>query len=114
MNLLMVNDSYTFRMDEPYFVTTIFRSTLHEEVFALKLEELNNALLSGLNEKQILLYRYVVEKGPVSSGDYAKVIGKTDRTVRNYMYGSIRGIAGNAIKAISLLELPAGEEGGGK
>ena len=43
--------------------------------------------LKPLNEKQIQLYRYVVENGPTSSGDYAKVIGKSDRTVRNYYKG---------------------------
>jgi len=77
----------SFRMDESYFVTTIFRAYIPEETFALTPEEQNNPLLRDLNEKQIRLYRYVVENGPVSSGDYAKVIGKSDRTVRNYYKG---------------------------
>jgi ATP-dependent DNA helicase RecG len=79
--------SPSFRMEESYFVTTVFRATIPEEVFLLTSEEQNNPLLTNLNEKQIRLYRYVTEKGPVSSGDYASVIGKSDRTVRNYYKG---------------------------
>jgi len=40
-----------------------------------------------LQEKQILFYRYVFKNGPVSSSEYASVIGKSDRTVRNYYKG---------------------------
>ncbi len=79
--------SPSFRMEESYFVTTVFRASVNNEVFLLSPEEQNNPLLNVLNEKQIQLYRYVVENGPVSSGDYAKVIGKSDRTIRNYYKG---------------------------
>ena len=77
----------SFRMEEPYFVITVFRATIPAGEFALTQEEQDNPLLRGLNEKQIRLYRYVVEYGPVSSGDYANVIGKSDRTIRNYYKG---------------------------
>jgi ATP-dependent DNA helicase RecG len=79
--------SPSFRMKESYFVTTVFRATVLKEIFALTPEELSNPLLNNLTEKQIQLYRYVIEHGPVSSGDYAKVIDKSDRTVRNYYKG---------------------------
>ncbi len=77
----------SFRMEEPYFVTTIYRSTVQEEIFELTADEKSNPLLAELNEKQIKLYRYVAKNGPTSSGDYAKIIGKSDRTVRNYYKG---------------------------
>ena len=77
----------SFRMHESYFVTTVFRATVPEKAFALTAEEKSNPLLAELNEKQIQLYRYIAENGPTSSGDYARVIGKSDRTVRNYFKG---------------------------
>lgn len=77
----------SFRMEESYFVTTVFRTSVSKEVFALTPEEQKNPLFNNFNEKQIRLYRYVVENGPVSSGDYAEVIGKSDRTIRNYYQG---------------------------
>jgi ATP-dependent DNA helicase RecG len=77
----------SFRMEEPYFVTTIYRKELPQEVFALTPDELLNPLFTVLNENQIHLYRYIKENGPVSSGEYAVIINKTDRTVRNYYKG---------------------------
>lgn len=77
----------SFRMEEPYFVTTIHRNEFPEEIFTLTPDELNNPLLAVLSENQIYLYRYVKENGPVSSGEYAVIINKTDRTVRNYYKG---------------------------
>ncbi|MEQ8239927.1 MAG: ATP-binding protein [Cyclobacteriaceae bacterium] len=77
----------SFRMEESYFVTTIYRATVQEEIFKLTADEKSKPLLAELNEKQIKLYRYVAKNGPTSSGDYAKIIGKSDRTVRNYYKG---------------------------
>lgn len=77
----------SFRMEESYFVTTIYRAPVQEEIFELTEDEKSNPLLAELNEKQIKLYRYVAKNGPTSSGDYAKIIGKSGRTVRNYYKG---------------------------
>lgn len=96
--------SPSFKMVESYFVTTIYRTKLPVEIFALTEEEQNNPLLTGLNKNQILLYRYVLENGAVSSGDYAKVIDKSGRTVRNYYSGMEKVLkkegAGSATKFV--------------
>jgi ATP-dependent DNA helicase RecG len=83
-------ESPSFDFEAPYFVTTIYRSKLKDEVFSLTDEEQNNTLLKELNENQIRLYRYIVKNGPISSGDYGALINKTDRTIRNYYKGMER------------------------
>lgn len=79
--------SPSFKMEESYFVTTIYRTMLPIENFSLTKEEQKNPLLTNLSKNQILLYRFVLKNGAVSSGDYAKVIDKSSRTVRNYFSG---------------------------
>ncbi len=96
--------SPSFKMVESYFVTTIYRTILPAEIFSLTEEEQKNPLLTGLNKNQILLYRYIRENGAVSSGDYAKVIDKSGRTVRNYYKGMEKVLkkegAGSATKFV--------------
>lgn len=66
----------SFEMRGDYFVVTVFRSRK-------PIEE----VLDDLSKSQIELYKYIIDHGPVRSSDYAKVIGKTERTVRNYFKG---------------------------
>lgn len=77
----------SFKMEGPYFVVTVYRAILPEKGAVLTDGKMNSPILKDLNENQIQFYRYVIENGPVSSGKYAEITGKTDRTVRNYYKG---------------------------
>lgn len=77
----------SFRMEGPYFVITIYRKAVDISNFVLTESEKSDPVLSKLSKPQILFYRYIAQNGPISSSDYSKVVGITDRSVRRYYNG---------------------------
>lgn len=77
----------SFEMKGQYFVITVYRQHNQSHQLNLTEKESDNPLFKRLTTPQIKLYRYIDNHGPVSSSEYAKIIDKSDRTVRNYFKG---------------------------